>query len=107
MTNKDKIILLNSIKNNSHVDFYINALEQMGDMEYHYYDYLKEPISCDTELNRLKNADYKLCCVLLTMLIREDHFDNYAFEQRYENGWVTAIIERMIERLKVEGNGSN
>ena len=31
-------------------------------------------INTDEELKRLPSADYDLCCALITMLLREDHF---------------------------------
>jgi len=42
-----------------------------------------------------------LCCALITMLLREDHFSNGSFGERFENGDVTPIVERMIALLKV------
>jgi len=34
------------------------------------------------------------------MLLREDHFSNGSFGERFENGDVTPIVERMIALLK-------
>lgn len=48
---------------------------------------------------KLKDADYELCCVLLTMLLREDHFSNGSFESRYRAGQVKPIVEKMITLL--------
>ena len=59
-----------------------------------------EPINADEELKRLPSADYDLCCALITMLLREDHFSNGSFGERFENGIVTPIVERMIALLK-------
>ena len=58
------------------------------------------PIDCDKELERLSNADYDLCTALLTMLLREDHFANGSFIERYESGSVNAILNKMIDLLK-------
>ena len=35
---------------------------------------------------------YNLCCTLLTMLLREDHFSNGSFERRFRMGQVTQMI---------------
>jgi hypothetical protein len=34
------------------------------------------------------------------MLLREDHFSNGSFGERFENGDVTPIVEKMIDLLK-------
>lgn len=74
-------------------------LEKIGGIKYNYYVYLSEPIDCDKELLRLPDADYEMCCVLLTMLLREDHFSNGSFEERVQSGVVDRIINRMITLL--------
>ena len=57
--------------------------------------------NCDEELKRILTADYELCCALLTMLFREDHFAKYGcFENRCEKGDVQKIIDRMIFLLE-------
>ena len=72
-------------------------------MKYNYGDYMiAEPIDCQEELKRLPEADYDLCCALLTMLLREDHFCNGSFERRYNAGEVKLILDRMLALL-VEG----
>ncbi len=82
-------------------DYFNRALTDMGDLKQNYYDYLTtEPIDCGRELERIPTADYELCTALLTMLLREDHFDNGAFERRLRIGDIRAIIERMIATLK-------
>ena len=59
------------------------------------------PINCNEELKRTETADYDLCCALLTMLFREDHFAQFGcFDSRYENGDVQKIIDRMIFLLE-------
>ncbi|MCR5106116.1 MAG: hypothetical protein K6B68_16925 [Eubacterium sp.] len=58
-------------------------LEKMGDLKTDYADYMTSgPIDCDEESKRLPDADYDLCSELLTMLLREDNFDNGSFERR-------------------------
>ena len=82
-------------------DTYYDTLVDIGAIKYNYYDFMiTEPINADKELERLSSADYDLCCALITMLLREDHFSNGAFGERFENGEVTPIIEKMIAILK-------
>lgn len=79
---------------------YYKTLEETGDLITNYHDYLTtSPIDVDAELSRLGDADYKLCAAFLTMILREDYFSNGAFEERYQKGQVTKIIERMIDLL--------
>ena len=75
------------------------VLEKIGGIKYNYCVYLSEPIDCEKELLRLPDADYMTCCVLLTMLLREDHFSNGVFEERVNSGVVDKIIGRMITLL--------
>ena len=90
MENKEKRQLLQNLidADTLSVTSYYETLENTG-----------EPIDCDMELARLKDADYELCCVLLTMLLREDHFSNGSFESRYRAGQVKPIVEKMITLL--------
>lgn len=102
MDNQKKLQVLLELQQREHihVDHYYEALEQTGDMKYHYYDYMTtEPINCEKELERLPEADYDLCCALLTMLLREDHFSNGSFDERYRAGQVQPILQRMIDLL--------
>lgn len=61
---------------------------------------MTHPINCDIELLRLPSSDYDLCCALLTMLFREDHFCNGALEDRIRNGDVKCVIDRLISILE-------
>jgi len=82
------------------VESYYRLLEDIGDNNSDYGSYMKTaPINCEEELRRLPNADYGLCCALLTMLLREDHFCNGSFEERYKEGQVQPILDRMIKLL--------
>lgn len=83
-------------------DYYYELLGIMGSMKYGYGDYMTTaPINCDEELKRTATADWDLCCALLTMLLREDHFAQYGcFENRCEKGDVQRIIDRMIAVLE-------
>ena len=77
MKNSEKCMILRQLTSNSSVSEYYKALERIGDIKSSYGDYLiTEPINCNIELERLPGADYDLCCALLTMLLREDHFSN-------------------------------
>ena len=105
MTNTEKQKVLQDLKNTDtcSVSSYYEALENIEDMKYNYGDYMiTEPIDCQEELKRLPEADYDLCCALLTMLLREDHFCNGSFERRYNAGEVKLILDRMLALL-VEG----
>ena len=106
MTNKDKIQLLKAEPPNPCclADYYQVLLEKVGSIQYHYGDYMTtEPINCDKELKRIATADWDLCCALLTMLFREDHFTPYgSFNKRCEKGDVQRIIDRMIAVLEEE-----
>ena len=58
------------------------------------------PINCNIELLRLPSSNYDLCCALLTMLFREDHFCNGAFEDRIRNGDIKRVVDRLISVLE-------
>lgn len=82
--------------------FYL-TLEKCNAIKNNYYDYMStQPINCDTELLRLNTANYDLCCALITMLLREDHFSNGSFENRLRQGEVVPIIKRMLSLLSSE-----
>ena len=104
MINKEKIQFLKAEppKSCCLVDYYQELLEKVGSIQYHYGDYMTtEPINCDEELKRIASADWDLCCALLTMLFREDHFAQYgSFDKRCEKGDVQRIIDRMIFLLE-------
>lgn len=83
-------------------DFFYKIFEKADAIRYNYGDYMvTSPINCDKELERLPDADYDLCCALMTMLFREDHFSDYGcFDRRYKNGDVQKIIDRIILLLE-------
>jgi len=58
------------------------------------------PINCNIELLRLPSSNYDLCCALLTMLFREDHFYDGAFEDRIRKGDIKRVIDRLISVLE-------
>lgn len=88
-----------------HEEAYYKALETAGDMKYHYHDFSTEDLNCDREIMRLHKADYDICCALLTMLLREDHFCNGSFEERYRKGQVLPILDRIIYLLQRRADG--
>ena len=102
MTNSEKILAIQfAIDHPNTEELYYDLLERMGDLKRNYWDYMStEPINCDVELQRLREADYDLCAALLTMLLREDHFPNGALRERYEAGQIDAILHRMISLLE-------
>ncbi len=104
MTNEEKIEKIQSIIDQSDERGIYSAcykfLEDTGDLKTNYHDYLTTgPIDCDIELQRLTEADYELSTALLTMILREDRFVDYAFHMRYEKGQVEEILRHMIQTL--------
>lgn len=98
--NKKVTCIKNLVNKELTVSEVYNMFEEMGDIKYNYRDYMiTEPIDVDEELKRIETANYNLCAVLLTMLLREDHFSNGSFDERVESGQVRAILERMIKVL--------
>ena len=96
---KDKIRILMEM-NSSSENHYYDCLSDIGDLKHNYYNYLTtSPMDVEVEMKRLPEADYELCAALLTMLLREDHFSNGSFERRYQRGYVTSILQRMMELL--------
>lgn len=102
MNYKEKIKAIQCLLDNpDNVGAYYKLLEDMGDLEPNYRDYMTTaPIDCDVELERVPTADWDLACALLTMLVREDHFDNGSFMRRQRKGQIDAILNRMIELQK-------
>ena len=100
MKNSEKCIILRQLTSAASMSEYYNALKKLGDMKSNYGDYLiTEPVNCNIELERLPGSDYDLCCALLTMLLREDHFSNGSFERRCKSGQVQAVVDKMISLL--------
>lgn len=44
-------------------------------------------------------ADYDLCTALLSMILREEHFENGSFHKRFEDGQVLPVLTRMKDAL--------
>lgn len=86
-------------------ELFYDILEECGDLKLNYADYSStHPIDCEKELLRLPSADYDLCCALITILLREDHFSNGSFERRQRAGQVKPVIDRMIMLLENENS---
>lgn len=110
MEPNEKIINYKNLQasENSRLEDFYKALEDAGDIKFRYHEYASQKdggISCEEELKRLQNADYDICCALMTMLLREDHFCNGSFEERYRKGQVSPILERMIKLLENRVSG--
>lgn len=103
ITNDEKIALLRKLNTDNVLsgEFFYEVLEECEALKNNYYDYMTTaPVDCNQELLRLQSADYDLCCALLTMLLREDHFINGSFDTRQRKGQVKPIVERMISLLE-------
>lgn len=65
-----------------------------------YYNYSSsEPINVDLKLKRLDSCDIETCSALLIMLYREDHFNEGAYERRWEKGEVQVVIQRLMDLI--------
>lgn len=84
-----------------HFGRYYDQLNALDLIKFDYGSYLiTEPVDIDVELRRGLDADFDLCCALLTMLFREDYFDNGSFERRVDRGDVRLIVERMRDLIR-------
>ena len=95
----EKISLFEKLNSNNvlELELFYEVLEQCDALKKIYHEYMTTaPINCDEELLRVPTADYELCCALLTMLLREDHFSNGSFDRRQRRGQVKPIIQRII-----------
>ena len=98
--NKIKLLKQLCCKSVLSESIFYEILEKCDALKSDYYEYMTTaPINCDEELQRLPAADYDLCCALITLLLREDHFSNGSFEHRQRLGQVEPIIKRMIDFL--------
>ena len=84
-------------------DWYYDQLESLDMLVYDYGSYMiTEPLDVDEELRRVFDADFDLCRALLTLLFRENHFNNGSFDTRVERGDVKLIVERMRDLIREE-----
>ena len=104
MTNDEKIKKIQALidSKTSRLEHYCKLFDEMDDNVYNYTEYVEQNV--DKEIMRLPNADYHMCCCLMTLIFREDHFINGKFRERYDSGIVTDVLERMILLLKGEDN---
>jgi len=105
MLNSQKISILKELclDETASADVFYEALDKCNALKNNYFEYMTtQPVDCDTELQRLSTSNYDLCCALITMLLREDHFSNGSFERRLRKGDVIPIIKRMISLLSSE-----
>lgn len=99
----EKILLFEQLNNQNALQpsHFYDALEACDALKANYCEYMiTAPVDCNRELLRLPDADYDLCCALLTMLLREDHFDNGQFAMRQRSGQVQAVIDRILTLLR-------
>ena len=100
MKNVEKIKILRASEGSDRTVDYYNVLGNMGDLKYNYADYMTTgPVEADVELKRLPHANYDLCCALMTMMLREDYFDNGKFLERCKSGQVELVLQRMKNLL--------
>ena len=107
ITNEEKIALLRKLNTDNVLsgEFFYEVLEKCEALKKYYYDYMTtDPIDSKKELLRLPTADYDLCCALLTLLLREDHFINGSFDTRQRKGQVKPIVKRMISLLEAKNS---
>lgn len=104
MTNDEKIKKIQALIDSKtpRLEHYCKLFDEMDDNVYNYTEYVEQNV--DKEIKRLPNADYHMCCCLMTLIFREDHFINGKFRERYDSGIVTDVLERMILLLKGEDN---
>ena len=96
MKSTDKVKTIDSLIAETDTSKFYESLSKAGWLVTDYNRYMKTaPVNADTELERLSNADFELCCALLTMLLREDYFSNGSFERRRKGGHIDAILARM------------
>ncbi len=106
MTNAEKIKKIQAVLDSKtpRLEHYCKLFDEMEDNVYNYTEYVESNV--DKEIKRLPNADYHMCCCLMTLIFRENYIMNGKFRKRYDSGMVTSILERMLLLLKSEANCS-
>lgn len=101
MKRDDKAAMFEQLnKDAAEISLFYEVLEKCSALKTNYREYMTTaPVDCDKELLRVPTADYDLCCALLTMLLREDYFDNGSFQRRQRDGQVQPIIKRVLALL--------
>lgn len=97
MNNKKKCDILQAARESEYAITYYKALEVFGDLKKNYGDYMiSEPIDYVTEFERIPEADYELCCAILSMILCEG---NPLLKLSHPEV-VRKIVDRMIELLE-------
>ena len=104
MTNNEKIKKIKAVLDSKspRLEHYYTLFEEMDDIVYNYTEFVESNV--DKEIKRLSNADYQMCCCLMTLIFREDYIMNGRFKKRYDSGMVTSILKRMLLLLENKGN---
>jgi len=107
MTTSEKIKKIQAVLDSKtpRLEHYYQLFDEMEDNVYNYTDFVESNV--DKEIKNLPNADYHMCCCLMTLIFREDYFMNGKFRKRYDSGMITSILERMILLLRNENTDSN
>ena len=102
MNQKDILFVLNNLieMHRMRKDAYYGALKTLGLLIINDRRFFQLPINADAELEKLDEADFERCGALLTMLLREDHWFENAFDERLVQGWPQRIVKRMITLAK-------
>lgn len=102
MNQKDILFVLNNLieMHPMRKDAYYGALKTLGLLIKDDRRFFQLPINADAELEKLHGADFERCGALLTMLLREDHWFENAFDERLVQGWPQRIVKRMITLAK-------
>lgn len=107
MTTSEKIKKIQAVLDSKtpRLEHYCKLFDEMEDNVYNYTEFLESNV--DKEIKRLPNADYHMCCCLMTLIFRENYVMNGKFRKRYESGMVTSILERMLLLLRNEKGGKS
>ena len=102
--NKERLFVLNNLiqMHPMRKEAYYHALKALGLLIIDDKRFFHIPIDPDEELKSLDQADMERCGALLSMLLREDHWFENAFDERLMQGWPQKIVKRMITLAREE-----
>lgn len=81
------------------------CLAEWTGLKSNYHDYLiTEPVDYKKELERVPDADYELCCALLTMIVWKKDGGRAALNRCVYNSEVIRILNRMIKLQQRNGD---
>lgn len=102
--NKDCLFVLNNLieMHPMRKEAYYSALKALNLLIIDDQKFFHIPIDPDEELKSLPRADMERCGALLSMLLREDHWFENAFDERLMQGWPQKIVRRMISLAEEE-----